>query len=181
MGNLVKGGRGRVGGVSGVPMHEGECRNAMRRRVDVSMEGRKRASSCEQEVCVVLEEGREGEGERVWDRGGRRAPDMDIAKESETQVSSGLVELVRAVLGRCERGQTRTTPCTYLDLWMIWSNAVAYETVRGPETVEYVHSQRRRGRVSMGHERQQARGHVERRWPTADNGKLRRWWHAGGT
>lgn len=60
VGNLVKGWRGWVGGVSGVPMHEGKCGNAMRGRGYVRMESWKRASSCEQEVCVVLEDRREG-------------------------------------------------------------------------------------------------------------------------
>lgn len=41
--------------------------------------------------------------ERVRNRG--RVADVDVAKESETRVSSGLIELVRAVLGRCERGK----------------------------------------------------------------------------
>lgn len=103
VGDLVKGGCGWIGGMLGVPMHEGECGNAMRGRGYGWVECRKGASGCKQEVCVVLEEGREGEGERVRDRGGRGAPDVDVAKEAETRVSSGLVELVRAVLGCCEQ------------------------------------------------------------------------------
>lgn len=136
VGNLVKGGGGWVGGMLSVPMHEGECGNAMRGRGNVWMEGRKRASGCEQEVCVVLKEGRERKGERVRDCGGQRAADMDVAKESETRVSSGLVELVRAVLGRCERGKTRTMSSTHLDLWMVRGNTIADEAVWCPETVE---------------------------------------------
>ena len=178
VGDLVKGGRGWVGGMAGVPVHEGECGNAVLGRGDGWVEGRTGASGCKEEVCVVLEEGREGKGERVRDRGGRRAADVDVAKEAETRVSSGLVELVRAVLGRCEPRQTKTASRTYLDLWMVRCNTIAHEAVRCPETVEYVHPQRRRRRVSVGHERQQPRGHVERRGPAADDGELDRWWHA---
>lgn len=177
VGNLVKGGCGWVGGMLGVPVHEGECGNAMRGRGHGWVECRKGASGCKQEVCVVLEEGGEGEGERVRDRGGRRAADVDVAKEAETRVSSGLVELVRAVLGRREQTQTEKTPWTHLDLWVVRRNTIADEAVRRPETVEYVHPQRRRRRASVGHERQQPRGHVEGGGPTADDGELDEWWH----
>lgn len=50
-------------------------------------------------MCVVLEQGHEREGQRMRDRGGCRAADMDIAKELEARVGGDLVELVRAVLG----------------------------------------------------------------------------------
>lgn len=79
----------------------------MRGRGYVRKESRKRASGCKQEVCVVLKEGRKGKGERVRDRVGQRAADVDVAKKSETRVGGGLIELVRAVLGRCERGRRR--------------------------------------------------------------------------
>lgn len=72
----------------------------MRGRGDGWVESRKGASCCKQDVCVVLEEGGEGKGERVRNRGGRRAADMDVAKEAETGVSSSLVKLFRTVLGR---------------------------------------------------------------------------------
>ena len=83
--------------------------------------------------------------------------------------------LVQFFIGR-ERRARRRRSCTYLYFRVVWGNAVADEAVGCPETVEYVHSQRR---VSVGHARQQPRGHVERRWPTADDGELdRQWWHA---
>lgn len=78
----------------------------------------------------------------------------------------------------CERRTTRTRTWTYLDLWVVWRNAIADKAVRCPETVKYVHSQGRRGQVSVGHKRQQPRGHVERRWPAANDGELDWWWHS---
>lgn len=66
---------------------------------------------------------------------------------------------------------------TYLDLRVVGGDAVADESVRRPETVEYVNSERRRGRISAGHARQQARGDVERGRPTADDGELDRSGH----
>ena len=109
VGDLVEGGRAWVGGMAGVPVHEGERGDAMRGRGYGWVEGWKGAPGCEEEVRVVVEEGREGQGERVRDRGGRRAADVDVPKEAETRVRSGLVELVRAVLRRREPRQTTTT------------------------------------------------------------------------
>lgn len=105
VGNLVKGWRRWVGGMSGVPMHKGKCGNAMRGREYVRMESWERASGCKQKVCVVLEEGREGKAERVRNRGGGRAADLNVAEKAETRVGGGLVELVRAVLVRCEQSR----------------------------------------------------------------------------
>lgn len=98
--NLVEGGRRRVGGMSCVPMDERERRNAMRGRGNSWVESRKGASGGKEDVCVIVEEGREGKGKGVRDGGGRRGADMDVAKEAETRVSGGVVELVGAVLYR---------------------------------------------------------------------------------
>ena len=173
MGDLVEGWRRWVGWMSGVPVHERQCGHTMSGGRDVGMERRARAPGCEQEMGVVVQERRERDRPRVRYRGWLAA-DVDVAKEPEARVSGGLVELVRAVLGRRERGRPRRRR-TYLDFWMVWRNPVADESVWCPKTVEYMHPQRRRGRVRARRERQQPRGHVECRWPAADDGELGRW------
>jgi hypothetical protein len=84
-----------------VPMHQGECGDAMWGWGYCRMKSWKCTSRCEQYVGIVLKERGERKGERVRDRGKWCTPYVDVPEESKARVSCCLVELVRAILGRC--------------------------------------------------------------------------------
>ena len=89
----------------GVPVDEGEGRNAIGRGCERRVESRLGAAGGKYDVGVILEEGLEWEG--YCGRDGRgRCTDVDIAKEAESWVCACKIEFMGAVLGggRLNRG-----------------------------------------------------------------------------